>query len=265
MGSVTSLKDILAIKYGRVCPDPPKYSGKSMRHYKAYERTVEYTLGERLFMYCTNKKRCTYAGQLLTRIPAKHWETMKTQIKGSLTLKFIYEAFIEMLKERLLSQKVCQIEVRKKLKFLRQRDSQILSKFISHFEAFKRDIEPPLTDAQKYQNLLYSMHNYLWWALVRHNKVKTTQENLEEAARSIELVEPTLVGMQKATLVVAFSVPAAISTNQKARRALYPSKTKSTLLKNVYAVPMTKTESGPKCTSATTCRDYARTKCYNCN
>ena len=78
MGNMTSLKDILAIKHGRVCPDPPKYSSKSIRHYKAYKRAVEYTLGECLFMYCTNKEKCIYTRQFLIEIPAEHWETMET-------------------------------------------------------------------------------------------------------------------------------------------------------------------------------------------
>ena len=62
MDGVTSLKDILAIERGRICPDFSKYSGKSMRHYKAYKCAIEYTFGEHLFMYYTNKKKCTYAG-----------------------------------------------------------------------------------------------------------------------------------------------------------------------------------------------------------
>ena len=161
MGSVTSLKDILAIERDWVCPDPPKYGGKSMRHYKAYKRAVEYTLREHPFTYRMNKEKCTYAGWFLTGIPAEHWEIMKTQIKESLTLEFDYEAFMEMLKERLLPWKVCQIEVGTKLKSLCQKDSQTLSEFISHFKALERDIEPSLMDAQKHQNFLYSMHNYL--------------------------------------------------------------------------------------------------------
>ena len=118
MGSVTSLKNILAIEYSQVCPDPSKYNGKSMRHYKAYKRAVEYTLGERPFTYCTNKKKCTYAGQFLMGISAKHWETMETRIKEFLILKFNYKVFMEMLKEHLLPRKVHQIEVRIKLKSL---------------------------------------------------------------------------------------------------------------------------------------------------
>ena len=227
MNDMTSLKDIFAIEHGQVCLDPPKYDGKSMRHYKAYKRTIEYTLREHPFMYCTNKEKCMYVGQFLIGIPAEHWKTMETQIKESPTLKFDYEAFIEMLKKRLLAWKVCQIKVGTKLKSLCQRDSQTLSEFINHLEALKRDIEPPSTDAQRHQNLLYSMHNYLWQVLVYHNKVGTTQENLEEAARSMELMEPAPVGMQKTTSVVTFSAPAATSTNQNARWALYSPKAKN--------------------------------------
>ncbi|MCJ1268486.1 hypothetical protein MMC22_008374 [Lobaria immixta] len=130
--------------------DPPKYNGKSMRHYKVYKYAVEYMFGERLFTYCTNKKKCTYTGQFLTGISAEHWEIMKTKIKKSSTLEFDYKAFMEMLKERLLSQKVHQIKVGTKLKSLREKDSQILSKFNSHFKALERNIEPPLTNAQKH-------------------------------------------------------------------------------------------------------------------
>ena len=72
IGSVTSLKNILVIEHGRVCPDSPKYNGKSIRHYKAYKRTVKYMLGECPFTYCMNKEKCTYARQFLTEIPAKH-------------------------------------------------------------------------------------------------------------------------------------------------------------------------------------------------
>ena len=126
-----------------------------------------------------------------------------------------------MLKERLLPRKVRQIEVGTKLKSLRQRDSQTLSEFISHLEALSRDIEPPPTDAQRHQNLLYSMHDSLRRALVRHDKVGTTREDLEEAARSMESVEPAPVGVRKATPVVAFSVPAATSTIRNVRRAPY--------------------------------------------
>lgn len=61
MSGMTSLKDIFAIERGRVCPDPPKYDGKSMRHYKAYKRTIEYTFGKHLFTYRMNKEKCTYA------------------------------------------------------------------------------------------------------------------------------------------------------------------------------------------------------------
>ena len=72
MSNVTSFKDILAIEHGRVSLDPPKYSGKSMRHHKAYKRTIEYTLREHSFTNHTNKKNCTYTGQFLMRILAKH-------------------------------------------------------------------------------------------------------------------------------------------------------------------------------------------------
>ena len=117
-------------------------------------------LGEHLFTYHTNKKKCTYARQFLMKIPAKHWKTMKTQIKESLTLEFDYEVFMKMLKERLFSQKVHLMEVRMKLKSLHQKDSQTLYEFISCLKALERDIKPPPTDAQRHQNLLYSMYNY---------------------------------------------------------------------------------------------------------
>ena len=118
-----------------------------------------------------------------------------------------------MLKERLLPRKIRQIKVGTKLKSLHQRDSQTLSEFINHLEALKRDIGPPATDAQRHQNFLYFMHDYLRQALVYHDKVRTTREDLEEAARFIELVEPAPIDVQKATPIVAFSVLAAISTN----------------------------------------------------
>ena len=106
MGNVISLKDILAIEHGQVCLDLSKYGGKSMRHYKVYKWAVKYTLGKYPFTYCTNKEKCTYAGQFLMEIPAKHWKTIETQIKEFLTLEFDYEAFIKMLKDRLFPQKV---------------------------------------------------------------------------------------------------------------------------------------------------------------
>ena len=161
MGGVTSLRDIFTIEHSQVCSDFLKYGGKNMKHYKAYKRAVEYTFGVHLLTYCTNKEKCMYMGQFLMEILTKHWETIKTQIKKFPTLEFDYEAFIKMFKERLLLQKVRQIEVRIKLKFLHQRNSQILSKFISHLKVFERDIEPPPMDTQKHQNFLYSMHNYL--------------------------------------------------------------------------------------------------------
>lgn len=118
MGNVTSLKDIFAIERSQVYPNLPEYVGKNMRHYNAYKRTVEYTLGECLFTCCTNKEKCIYIRQFLTEIFVEHWKTMKTQIKESPTLEFDYETFMEMLKERLLSWKIHQIKVRTKLKFL---------------------------------------------------------------------------------------------------------------------------------------------------
>ena len=170
-----------------------------------------------------------------------------------------------MLKKRLLLQKVHQIKVRTKLKFLHQRDSQILSEFISHLKALERDIEPPLTNAQRYQNLLYSMYNYLWWVLVRHNKIETTQEDLEKAARFMKLVKPAPVGIQKATLAIVFSVLATISTNQNVCWAFYLPKVESTLSKDMNAAFTTRIENNPECISTTTCQDYAKTKCYKCN
>ena len=101
--------------------------------------------------------------------------------------------------------------------------------------------------------------------MVRHNKVRIIRKDLEEAARSMELVEPAPVSMQKATSVIAFSVPAATSTNQNARQTSYPPKVKSTSFKDVDAAPTTRTKSDLKCTDATTRQDYAKTKCYNCN
>ena len=62
IGGVTSLKDIFAIEHDQVCPNPLKYSGKSMRHYKTYKRAIEYTVGEYPFTYRTNKENCMYAG-----------------------------------------------------------------------------------------------------------------------------------------------------------------------------------------------------------
>ena len=135
MGSVTSPKNILVIEYGQVCPDPPKYDGKSMRHYKTYKHAIEYMLGEYPFTYCTNKEKCMYAGQFLTKIPAEYWETIETQIQASPTLEFNYAIFMKTFKDHLLPWKVCQIKVRTKLKSLCQRNSQILSEFISHLEA----------------------------------------------------------------------------------------------------------------------------------
>ena len=102
IGSVTSLKDILAIGHGQVCLDSLKYSDKSMKYYKSYKHSIKYMLEERQFMYCTNKEKCTYARQFLTGIPAEHWKTIETQIKESSTLEFNYEAFMKMLKEYLL-------------------------------------------------------------------------------------------------------------------------------------------------------------------
>ena len=109
------------------------------------------------------------------------------------------------------------------------------------------------------------MYDYFWQALIRYDKVKTTREDLEEAVQSIELVELAPIGMQKATLIVAFSIPAAIFTNWNACRALYPSKIKSTLPKNEDTISTTRTKSSSKRTGVTICRDYAKMKCYNCN
>ena len=86
---------------------------------------------------------------------------MEIQIKEFLIFEFDYEAFIEMLKKHLFLRKVRQIKVRMKLKFLCQKNSQILSEFISHLKTLERDIKPPLIDLQRHQNLLYSMHYYL--------------------------------------------------------------------------------------------------------
>lgn len=151
------------------------------------------------------------------------------------------------------------------MKSLRQRNSQTLSKFISHFKALKRDIKPQPIDAQRYQNFLYSMHNYFWQALICHDKVRTTREDLKKAAQSIESVEPASVGMQKATLVVAFFISTVTSMNQNACRALYLPKTKSISPKDGDTAPMTRTKSGPKRIGATICQDYVKIKCYNCN
>ena len=95
--------------------------------------------------------------------------------------------------------------------------------------------------------------------------MRIKQENLEEAARSMELVEPALVGVQKATPIVAFNVPAVTSMNWNARRALYLPKVKSTLPKDINTTSTTKIKSSPKRTGTITHRDYTKTKCYNCN
>ena len=109
------------------------------------------------------------------------------------------------------------------------------------------------------------MHDYFQQALVHHDKVKTIREDLEKAARSMELIKPALVGMWKVTPVVVFSIPAATSTNQNTRQVPYPPKAKSTLPKDVDTISMTRTKSSPKRTGATTCQDYAKSKCYNYN
>ena len=109
------------------------------------------------------------------------------------------------------------------------------------------------------------MHNYLWQALVRHDKVGTIQEDLEETVRSMESVELASISVWKATSIVTFFVPAVTSTNQNVRWAPYLPKAKNMLSKNVDAASMTRSKNGPKRTGATTCRDYAKMKCYNCN
>lgn len=99
---------------------------------------------------------------------------MKNLIKASPDLIYNYSALIEMPKKQLLLRKVWQIEVGTKIKALRQKDNQTLSKFISILEALEQEIKPIPTDAQWHQNLLYSIYKNLRCVLMHHNKVKTT-------------------------------------------------------------------------------------------
>lgn len=96
MGSVTSFKNIFAIEHCWVCLDFPKYGGKNMKYYKVYKHAIEYMPGECPFIYCINKKKCTYPGQFLAEILAENWKTMETCIKESPTLEFDYAIFMKM-------------------------------------------------------------------------------------------------------------------------------------------------------------------------
>lgn len=97
-----------------------------------------------------------------------------------------YSSLIKMLKEHLLSWKVWQIEVNMKFKVLHQQDNQTLGKFINILKALEQEIKSVSTNAQRYQNFLYSMQKYLRRALVCHNKIKTTWEELKETIWAIK-------------------------------------------------------------------------------
>lgn len=130
----------------------------------------------------------------------------------------------------------------------------------------EREIEPVPTDAQQHQNFLYSMHEYFRRVLVRHNKVESTQKELEEAAQAMELVEPILNSRRvKHPMVSTFEAVSMETTKQIICQALYSSRTKAAASSTATDVrPSPKGESGLKRIEAIH-RDYTKIKCYNYN
>lgn len=189
-----SYEDKLALEEAKTVKEPdPLYSGESQKHLDVFIRQVDNVFLAKPLTYESEEEKCRYAGGYLRGIPAKDWDAYDGKNLSLDEPQYSYQELKDMLQERL--RRVRQVNVGYKLKVLHQRNNQSVGGLIAHLKTLERQLNPPPTEPQRHQNLLFAIHAYLRDALVRHDKIGKTREKLEEAVRSMEIVEQAPEGI----------------------------------------------------------------------
>lgn len=191
-----SYEDKLALEKAKTVKDPdPPYSGESQEHLDVFIRQVDNVFLAKPLTYESEEEKCRYAGGYLRGIPAEDWDAYDEKNSALDEPQYSYQELKDTLQERLRLRCLRQVNVGYKLKVLRQRNNQSVGDLVAHLETLERKLDPQPTDPQRHQHLLFAIHAYLRDALVRHDKIGNTREELEEAACSMENVEPAPEGI----------------------------------------------------------------------
>jgi hypothetical protein len=130
--------------------------------------------------------RVLYAENYLIDTSVNEWNRKK-EINS--TAKSSWDHLVKFLQKKLKSQHLRWLDVREQLKRVRQWQSQIISKFVTHLDSLEDQLLEILMNRQKHDILLYFMHDYLRDVVIRTDTQSDTKFALITIVMTIERIE----------------------------------------------------------------------------
>jgi uncharacterized coiled-coil protein SlyX len=110
----------------------------------------------------------------------------------SMSEDFSWKLFKETLQEHLASQRFRIINVRQKLKELKQRFKQFVSQLCAHLNSLENQFSKRFHENQRASHLLFALHFYIRDAVIRKHENCTTRMQIEKTVLLIERTESNL-------------------------------------------------------------------------
>lgn len=191
---------------------PEIFTGQSQRHLDKFLRQLHAVFRTEPTIFASEEARCVYAGEFLGDRPADKWVAIDQFIRDDPTESYSWHVFVDMLQQNLLPRALWEFRLNRKLKELKQRDNQSVGEFIAYFNKLADQFQEKLSDSIERFFIMTGVHQYLMDALILRDRLGTTREELEEALRSIEWVEPAPPGI---TIKMSYKLGRGDSTFQK--------------------------------------------------
>jgi hypothetical protein len=107
----------------------------------------------------------------------------------SMNEDFSWKLFKKTLQKHLASQRLRIINVKQKLKKLKQRLKQFVSQLCAHLNSLKNQFSKQSHENQRASHLLFALHFYIRDAVIRKHKNCTTRMQIEKTVLLIERIE----------------------------------------------------------------------------
>jgi hypothetical protein len=182
------LRNILRDERNKVVKEFDFYQTKNQHELNIFLRKCMQIFEIRFVTYRRDLDRVQYAQMWFTNDIFDVWYRKYE----SMNEDFFWKLFKKTLQKHLASQRLRIINVRQKLKELKQRFKQFVSQLCAHLNNLENQLSERFHESQRASHLLFALHFYIRDAVIRKHENCTTRMQIEKTILLIERIESNL-------------------------------------------------------------------------
>jgi rubrerythrin len=178
-------RNILRDERSKVVKEFDFYQTKNQHELNIFLRKCMQIFEIRLVTYRRDPDRVQYAQMWFTDDIFDVWYRKYE----SMSKNFFWKLFKKTLQEHFASQRLRIINVKSKLKELKQRFKEFVSQLCAHLNSLKNQLSKRSHENQRANHLLFALHFYIRDAVIRKHENCTTKMQIEKTVLLIERIE----------------------------------------------------------------------------